>query len=291
MLVCASITAEWVAGASGVLDAAVLHTLADRMAGDWGAPVAEAHVVLSASDRPEAVAYALDPRSSAAFAVARPYPVLVPYDYSVPHGPSWSLDAQDLAYATLDVAARCCSVGTVRGAVDAINTSLWARGYLDQDDGDEVRGLKRASLYASVLAFDRDDLIASSVMAHVAECGLASMVRYGAVQCVRRQIDAAVAARGSSLAISKSLANGIHDWMTRRGPCTLDIDPMREIDNVLDAAPSGIIAPNHLREILLIAVRGGAVATAAWALAAMGRGRQRPRGDKSERRRVDGSGR
>lgn len=271
MLVCASIAAEWVAGASGVLDAAVLQTLADRMAGDWGASRAEAHVALLASDRPEAIAHALDPRSSAAFVVAHPF-AWAPFDYRISYGPSWLPDARELGYAMLEVAARRCSVGTVRGAVDAIDASLWARGYLDQDDGDEVRGLERASLRTSVLAFDRDDLIGLPAMVHAVGCGLACMVTHGAVRCVRRQIDAATAAGASSLAISKSIAAGAHDWMTRRGPCALGVDHAAEIDDVLDAAPRGIIAPNHLREILLIAVRGDAVATATWALAAMGRG-------------------
>ncbi|BCU02715.1 hypothetical protein [Pandoravirus japonicus] len=272
MLVCASAVVEWLVGAP--MDLAVPHAdaVVERMVADWGASRAQAHVALLATGRPDAVAYALDPTTSAPFA---PLPA-VPTRPSLilrPDRPGWSPGGSELAYVMLDVAVRRCTVSVceaVVAAIDALYPDDTGDGATEDDEDidsyrmPERRGLWRADLQRSVIGFDRADVSQALGEDFVRSVGIAQAIACGAADCLLRHYYSH--ARGAG-----SLADAVASWA--RGACLgwdWDMGTRLPVSRALDVIPAGAITPEHHRAVALAAIRNGDVDLIAWALAALG---------------------
>nr|UMO80086.1 hypothetical protein [Pandoravirus aubagnensis] len=285
-IVCASVVAEWLRNAPGALTQHSLDALANRMVAEWGASRAAAHLAILATDRADAIAYALDPTTSAAFA---PIPATPDYPHVdiIAYDPRWSPDGQALAYAMTDVAVRRCACATMQAALSAIDAAPWmlydprenggnGDGYDDDDDedGDDVpgsdarRGMHRLNFSGSVLAFDRDDIIAVLGTECATGDDLVDMLVYGAARCMARYISS----QGVSAADPASahrLLGAVAQWS--RGEYYADdmgLNPSAAY--VLREIPAGVLGTEHIVPILLAAIQTGDIESAVWALNASG---------------------
>ncbi|AVK77330.1 hypothetical protein pmac_cds_642 [Pandoravirus macleodensis] len=267
-LVCASAVAEWLAArlapCAVLQDDQLFGSLVDRMIDDWGASRPEAHLALLASDHPGAVAYASDPRTTSRFAAL---PTVAGHVDSDPpaYGPSWQPDGQELAYAMLDVAARRCSVGTVKAVVAMIDVAAWMVAIKHEASCREYRGLMRSRFCHSILAFDRDDVIQALGRSGSALRSVQRMVAYNAGRCLRQYMDLCNKDPGWP----KRLREAVYVWRENESyPGLIATAP--EIDNALRVVWGDLRRKGMRKEILLDAIEGDALGTVLWMLGAMG---------------------
>lgn len=272
MLVCASVVAEWLAGVPMDLAAPHADAVAERMVADWGASRAQAHVTLLATGRADAVAYALDSRTSAPFAPLPPVPTR-PARTLRPHTLGWAPDGSELAYVMLDVAVRRCPVRVCEAVVAAIDalypddTGDGATGGEEDIDSyrlPERRGLWRADLQRSVIAFDRADVSQALGEDFIRSVGVMQAIACAAADCLLHHYRSKTIDAGS-------LANALTSWA--RGTyytAEWDVGIRMPVSRALDVIPAGVIAPDHHRSMALAAIRNGDVDLVVWALAALG---------------------
>lgn len=296
-IVCASAVAEWLRDAPEPLTRHHLDTLADRMVAEWGASRAAAHLTILATDRPDAVAYALDPTTSAPFAPVPAVPGYPRLDMEA-YEPHWTPDGQALAYAMAHVAVRRCACATVQATSSAMDAAPWmlydhrengddggARNDAnddgdDEDDEDEDnvpgsgerRGLYLLSFSGSIIAFDRDDIIAL-VEPQRGSIGddLVSMLAYGATRCLARYMSR----RGISAsdpASARRLLDAVLQW-GRGTYCTYTKGLRLSVARALGAVPTGVLGTQHVADVLLTAIQTNDIDLAVWALNASGHAR------------------
>nr|UDO47916.1 hypothetical protein [Pandoravirus massiliensis] len=277
-IVCASAVAEWVRALPEQLTRDRLDALVDHMVVEWGASRATAHMVMLAADRPDTVAYALDPAISAPFARVPAVPDH-PDDFNMPaYDRLWHPDGQTLVYAMMDVAVRRCARAAVQAALSAIKAAPWVlyvhhQGSVSDDDddydrpgSDERLGLHRMSLFESIFAFDRDDVMTMiGLDLNTISDGL--MLDYGAARCLAAHMPARDAS-GASAASMRRLSDTFMRW--GRGDHTHAMGQCLSAAPALRAIPKDMLGPRHIKSILLGAIHGGDIDAALWALTASG---------------------
>lgn len=286
-MICASVVAEWLRAVPAPLTRDVMDAAAERMVSHWGASRAAAHVVLLAADRPETVAYALEPTTSAPFA---PMPAVPNYPYAatVPYDPTWRPDGQVLLYAMTDVAVRRCACATVLAVLAAIDAAPWLHYVYpkddddDDDDGDSDsdddeynngpasnmrRGLCRILFSASVLGFDRHDVAVALGREHTFYDTYA-MLFYRATRFMRSHVRSG---RDGPLP-TRPLLRNTADWVWGHyDACDMGTTPSAVC--VLAEIPAGAIDSARVVAILLAAIQGDCVDVVVWALGALGHAR------------------
>lgn len=284
--VCASVVAEWLRTIPAPLTRDDMDALAERMVSHWGASRAAAHLVLLAADRPETVAYALDPAISAPFA---PMPAVPDYPSAqiVPYDPTWRPDGQVLLYAMTDVAVRRCACATVLAVLAAVDAAPWLHYVYPKDDDDDDddddsdsddeynngpasnmrRGLCRTLFSASVLGFDRHDVAVALGREHTFY-DTDEMLFYGAARFMHSHVRSG---RHGTLP-TRPLLPKTANWVWGNY-VTCDMGTTPSAVYALAEVPAEAIDPAHAAAILLAAIRADCVDVAVWALRALGHAR------------------
>lgn len=285
-MICASVVAEWLRAVAAPLTRDDMDALAERMVSHWGASRAAAHVALLAADRPETVAYALDPTTSAPFA---PMPAVPDYPHAhiAPYDPMWRPDGQVLLYAMTDVAVRRCACATVLAVLAAIDAAPWLYYVYPEDDDDDDdddsdsdddeytngpasnmrRGLDRRLFSASVLGFDRHD-VAVALGRERTFYDTDAMLFYGAQRFMRSHVRS-----GRDVTMPAGpLLRGTANWVWG-GYDAYDMGVTPSAVRVLAEIPAGAIDSVHAATILIGAIQADCVDVAVWALNALGHAR------------------
>lgn len=278
-IVCASAVAEWLRDVPGTFNRHSLDALANRMVTEWGASRAAAHLTILAADRPDAISYALDPTTSAPFA---PIPATPDYPHVdiVAYDPRWSPSGQDLAYAMTDVAVRRCACATAQAALSTMDTAPWmlydhrenggsGDGYDDEDEddipgSDARRGMYRLDFSGSILAFDRDDVVAVLGAERAIGDDLVHMLVYGAARCMTRYVSSQCVSAADP-ASAHRLLGAVAQW-SRGEYYANDMGLNPSAAYALREIPAGVLGTERIAPILLAAIQTGDIGLAVWAL-------------------------